>query len=296
MLGLNHAKASDYRASVCQNAGCPACMAETSPDLVAVCRKDACAAVEVHQDPLSACETDADCRLYPANECCDCAGGIPADKYIALAKQGLPEYQANVCGPGVGGCKTNCASAPPPPSLSVTCDQATKHCKVVKSSPPKAACPSSIPKDGAPCGALETDECEYGDNVNIGCRIHAQCMKGKWVVGLTGCPPTPGPGQAGCPNDTSVDGSTCASDGLLCDMGGGASCLCAQCVGPCSTEAGWHCAKPPTSPCAKTAPNVGQPCTEEGLSCAYGVACSQTGATRVCKGGLWHDETLACPL
>lgn len=291
---MNHKELGAYKGSVCAGAGCPACFQETSIDLVAVCRASACSAVEVSKDPLSTCAVDDDCRLYPANQCCDCQP-TTSDKYIALAKTGINEYQANVCGPGVGGCTADCIGAPPPSDIAAVCDKQTKHCAVVKALP-AASCPTAIPKDGAPCTPPPTDFCEYGNGVNLSCRVHAQCQGGKWQVGLTGCPPTPGPGQAGCPVDLKANASDCATEGLVCDMGGGSSCLCSSCTGPCSTQATWHCAEAPSGGCPKTAPNVGQACGKAGQSCSYGVTCTSTGATRVCKDGVWTDETVACPL
>lgn len=275
------------------NPSCPACAQMPNSDLSAFCTNQVCTVTEVSKDDVSACNQDSDCDLHLANACCDCGTGN-AEQYTAINVSKIGAYEAQICGPGVGGCQLDCAPQHPA-NLAATCDPSTKHCKVTTK--PAGACPTNPPSQGAPCTPPSTGECEYGDDLRVGCRIHATCQNGKWNIPLTGCPPMPGPGVAGCPGDASVSGMDCASEGLVCNMGGGTSCLCSSCLnGPCSINAHWGCGGGPGGLCGSTAPNVGQACGSEGLACSYGVFCSSTGAQRTCTGGVWIDEPVACPL
>jgi hypothetical protein len=84
-------------------------------------------------------------------------------------------------------------------------------------------------------------------------------------------------------------------------MGGGSVCECAicginGCVMPAPGYDGvWMCATAPSPPCPAVA-NLGQPCDlAEGSVCNYGAMCSSTGINRVCQGGLWANQGIACP-
>ncbi len=292
MDGVNITKFTEHSAEVCPGGvGCPACFAETSKDLLAVCRGDACRAIEVSKDSMSACDVDGDCVVRSG--CCGCQASDQKSAYTAVSKAGLAEYSANACAGG----GEDCACPEPAPKFAAVCG-ASKHCEVVALLG-GGPCPTSAPSGGAPCPKPGLS-CEYGDSVVASCRTRATCSPGGWQVLTPKCQPTHPAGQDGCPSSVAASGSLCDPklEGQVCDMGGGASCLCGSCLGgPCSANARWGCASPPVAPCPPAAPNAGQPCQPEGLACSYGVSCSSTGARKVCGGaGLWVNEDVACPL
>jgi hypothetical protein len=270
---------------------CPACASQDNNNLAAFCEANTCQVVEISTDPISACAVDADCTVRLA-KCCDCGAGQPAD-YIALRSQDYYTYETQVCGPGGGGCALDCAPSSPP--VQAVCNQTTKHCQAV-AKPAALVCPATAPQANSPC-ANEGAACEYGDDPRPDCRPQASCMQGVWSVLQPKCPALPGPGESGCPSDLTANGASCATEGLFCNMGAGASCLCSSCLGgPCSNKAQWGCVAAPAAPCPTVAPDAGQPCAPEGTECAYGVGCSKGSALRKCQQGVWVQESVVCPL
>ncbi len=291
MDGVNKSKLGDHSSDVCPGVqGCPACFAETSQDLLGVCRASTCQAIEVSKDAISACDSDADCVLRAG--CCNCQGSPQKSAYAAVSKAGLAEYQANVCSSdGDCGCP-----APSAPKFKAVCG-ATKHCEVVPLTG-GGACPALAPAASEPCPTVGL-ACEYGDSIVASCRTRAACLPGGWQVVSPKCAPPHPAGKDGCPTNLGANGDKCDKklEGQVCDMGGGASCLCGSCLGgPCMSEARWGCAGAPPPPCPPTAPNAGQPCQAEGVVCNYGVNCSSTGDRKTCSGGVWGGEDTACPL
>ena len=291
--GVNKTKIGEHQAAVCPpDGGCPACFMETSKDLLGVCRTGSCSAIEISKDTISACATDADCVLRTPGDCCNCGGATEKSAYVAVSTAGMTEYLANACADqsGVCGCP-----APPPPKFKAQCG-ATKHCEVVAVTP-AVGCPATVPASGAACPAKGLD-CEYGESLIPSCRTHAICEgNGKWSVAAVKCQSTSPAGQNGCPSDVSASGSMCDPklEGKVCDMGGSATCLCSSCLGgPCMQLPRWGCASAPALPCPALAPNQGQPCPSEGAICNYGVICSSTGARKLCKGGVWENDLIAC--
>ena len=98
LVGLAVAQAGAYRAAVCAGMACPACAGRPDPYLVATCAMGACAARDLHTDPLTACAADGDCVLAPAT-CCGC-GVIGAGQAIAYnpAHGSLGDV---ICDPGM---------------------------------------------------------------------------------------------------------------------------------------------------------------------------------------------------
>jgi hypothetical protein len=130
-FGVNYALINSYHAKLCKDVTtCPACKEQPNPSLSAFCRGGQCQVIDVHQDTISGCTTDADCVLRQGNQCCDC-GTADASQYVAISAAGQAEFESQVCGHGVGACTKGCAGAPPS-TIGAVCDGATKHCKVTQ--------------------------------------------------------------------------------------------------------------------------------------------------------------------
>jgi hypothetical protein len=290
---VNYDKIGEHFGDVCPAPPpCPACASGKNNDLAAFCEAQTCQVVEISKDPISACDVDADCTVRLA-KCCDCGIGQPED-YIAVRMQDYYTYDDQVCGPGGGGCPSDCAPGGPPP-VQAYCSPKTKHCVVAPPPPDTAVCPVDPPQAGGACQA-EGTACEYGEDVRPGCRPRATCTGGLWDVQQPKCPATPGQGESGCPADINANGSVCIQQGLVCALAAGSICECTACLGgPCSNVAHWGCVAAPATPCPAVAPDLGQPCMPEGAECSYGVFCSQTNTVRKCDKGLWTEESFACP-
>ncbi len=288
VTGVNAERIERFRADTCRDPDpvCPECASMDEPNLVAFCVAEECTAIDVRLDELSACTADSDCMLRdPA--CCESCRPVP-ETLVALATAHALEYRLAICPPDAA-----CPACWPiyPAGWEAVCG-ADGHCAVAE----RAGCPDALPAYGAACTG-EGLVCEYGLDLRPGCRTHATCESGLWTIAISGCPPLPGPGEDGCPLVPPA-GGLCASDGLLCDMGGGTVCACAQCAGgPCTLDPRWVCARPPTTPgCPAVAPALGTDCAGEGLLCVYGVCGTMTSAGRLCQGGDWQDDPIACPL
>lgn len=288
---VNYTKVQPHFEEVCPSPqGCPACLSQSNPALSAMCKQGKCAVVDVTTDAISACKVDSDCALHVANQCCNCTLQPPSE-YVAIASSAVQAYELEVCGAGKGPCSLECAGQFPP-GLVAKCAP-DGHCKVT-TKPATAACPSTPPQ-GGPCPMVGL-ECEYGESVAIGCRTRTTCTDGGWSTGVASCPAPVKPGTDGCPSSPTAGGGACTSEGTVCALSGGASCICTGCAGgPCSSQPKWACAKAATAPCPAIAPNFGQPCSTEGQACTYGTSCTSTFAKRVCTGGVWRDQPVACP-
>ena len=285
--GVNRTQGPAYQADNCPGpiAPCPACASQINPNLAAFCVQTTCTPIDVRTDDVSACTTDADCRLR-YSDCCESCGAASPELVIALSQSGASTYTSQVCMPDQGCDK--CLAAYPA-SLKAVCG-ASKHCAVV----PVVGCPAVQPQGQTMC-STEGLACEYGDDIRPGCRPRAECTGGLWSVFLVKCPPLSGPGQNGCPSTVATTGD-CMPEGLTCDLGMGDSCVCGSCTGgPCSITPHWGCASPPGGGCPATLPLLGSVCMLAGQSCVYGTCGASTSAGRVCSGGLWADQPIACP-
>jgi len=116
--------ASAYSQKICGTATptCPACATPQNPSLHAACRKGRCTTVDLAVDASTACTKDDEC-VARAPDCCGACG--PGGAFVALRKDAVASYVAEVCG------KTKCAQckSPPTPPKAV-CDPKTKHCVV----------------------------------------------------------------------------------------------------------------------------------------------------------------------
>jgi hypothetical protein len=273
-----------HRGETCSdpNPVCPACPTMPEPNLVAMCVSGQCSKLDLRTDPVSSCRVDDDCMLRTA-PCCEPCVVAPGD-LVAISKQAASSYQAGICTPAQA-----CPACVPqyPAGYGAICNPAG-HCEVAI-----VACPPEVPRHGSSCSG-DDRACEYGQDLRLGCRTHAQCHAGAWEIAISGCPPLPGPGQDGCPSDASATG-LCDTDGLLCDMQGGAVCACGACLGPCSMEKRWWCAGPGAAPCPAIAPELGSACSGDETACIYGVCGTTTSAGRRCVDRTWRDEPVACP-
>lgn len=270
---------------------CPGCMTEEQPNFTAFCENSSCRALDVREDQVSACETNADCVVrYP--DCCeDCSPN--ATRLIALNKKQSGYYSSQVCSPMAGACPP-CAPVYPD-GYSAVCN-AKKHCEV-KANP--KLCPTELPSGACSSNGMT---CEYGNDIRISCRAKAVCVGGVWQSTMAKCKGLPKAGEAGCPAAFPGSFQECKGlEGTVCDMASvslGALCECNQCSGgPCSQYGHWGCVAPPAnSSCPAIAPNLGQACSVGNSVCIYGVCGGPTSAGRRCAGGVWTDEPVACPL
>lgn len=91
-------RAADHAAFVCPDPGgahCADCAVLPHGHLGAVCEAGRCTGYDVRQLPLSACTTDADCRVR-TRDCCECGGATDRGSLIAV-RVGADEYAALVC-------------------------------------------------------------------------------------------------------------------------------------------------------------------------------------------------------
>ena len=125
MIGVASSQAGAYRAFVCEGSACPACAMQQDAFLQSFCQDGACAAIDLHTDPMTACTADTDCTLRYAS-CCEPCGG-PTSGLLALRTDRIADYLAQICAPD-----TMCplCAVIYPPDHHAACD-ATGHCNVI---------------------------------------------------------------------------------------------------------------------------------------------------------------------
>jgi len=154
-------------------------------------------------------------------------------------------------------------------------------------------CPATQPFSG-PCSPVGL-ECGYGDDPRPGCRPVAKCTSSGWSSGVGACPPPP---TTTCPTTLAdAEGKACTVIGAYCTYGE-RTCGCGNCFGgPCGTDAKWVCDPKNDDPaCPAKLPNLGVACTKAGSKCTYGSCAVGNIAGRECKGGVWVDVPMACPV
>lgn len=278
---LNRSQVDAVRRPGCQDR---ACDAVREPNLVALCQAGLCTKHDLRSDPLSGCSADGDCVLRAGTACCESCTP-EASEMVAMAKSTASWLTSHLCGPG------DCDGCIPQVPAGVVAACIAGHC-VATTNPP---CPDDLPAGGTPC-AKEGSVCEYGKDPRPSCRPKAICIGGQWTSDVVSCASLGWPGMKGCPTNPDTQGP-CPTDGLLCDLAGLAVCACGTCLGPCSTEPSWSCARPPaTSGCPTVLPSIGSPCSTPGLACTpYGVCGTPTSAGRICVEDRWQDTPVACP-
>lgn len=127
------AKQTDaLRAATCTTPEpCPGCASRPDRNLVATCRTGECTGLDLRTDPISACATDADCRLRYAADCCEC--GATTSDLVAIATAHAADLDAILCAPTSTKCTLHCAPTPYPAGEKAICNTSTSHCEV---SPP----------------------------------------------------------------------------------------------------------------------------------------------------------------
>jgi hypothetical protein len=166
------------------------------------------------------------------------------------------------------------------------------------------SCPANEPSEGDVCSGGGF-ACWYGDSGRPDCRNIWECLSGAWHSTRSGCAQLP---DGFCPttepdnsilcqasSDSSSRGDCVYPGGVLCD------CPCVQTV----TDAGafvcgssaFICYGPPsTDGCPVIAPNMGTPCTVQGVQCVYANPCDGLGAAIMCRAGVWSLGMVNCPL
>lgn len=166
-------------------------------------------------------------------------------------------------------------------------------------------CPTEEPDDNVACSLL-TQECEYGQDPRPSCRTVRICTSDGWVrkctvPGEPSCVECKALSASDCP--ASPDGSntteTCMTpesmDQFLCLYESAeqrpVQCGCVICEGPelCEPEPfEWYCSTGVSQPgCPPVAPEFGQACDSERLTCIYGTLQLQTLMRRECRNGIW---------
>ena len=116
---------------------------------------------------------------------------------------------------------------------------------------------------------------------------------------LPGCGSSVNTGNEGCPEEMPLSGSACEAEGQDCSFGsdGCGNPMEMSCEGGQWTWTGGGTCNPPPPPvCPDTAPNSGDPCWEEGISCSYQVdtGCGPMDAPATCEGGVWNVSIVSC--
>lgn len=105
---------------------CPECPEAPNPWLVASCQFGTCAAFDMAQEPATACQTDADCKIR-TTDCCECGGDSSRGGIIAInaAREGM--FADLVCDNG-----QICGACQPiyPDEASAVCGT-SGHCEIV---------------------------------------------------------------------------------------------------------------------------------------------------------------------
>jgi hypothetical protein len=123
MTSVNVESADDYYTSICSMEPVCGCPTALNPNLLATCDDGMCRAVDVRQDPSSACTDDADCRVR-VRECCECGGDTSPGSLIGVGPGNA--YDQLVCDP-----RAACAECAPsyPPEATTRCDAG--HCVLI---------------------------------------------------------------------------------------------------------------------------------------------------------------------
>ena len=146
---------------------------------------------------------------------------------------------------------------------------------------PAPLCPPTVPAQGAPCGQVSGDPCEYGNDPLFACNTFATCTAKGWSVqppvtdaGVS-CP-TP---QPACPATfASVAGASvgCPSDRTYECLYPEGACVCG--------DGTWSCDSLPND-CPGTRPRLGTPCATDGGGCQmWGESCADSLR---CECGVW---------
>jgi hypothetical protein len=127
-VAIDASQASAFHSATCPAPEpCPNCATIPDPNYLAACRSGECTAIDLRNDAMSACATDADCRLRWGGECCEC--GAAPYQLVALASASEPALDAILCAPATS-CTRHCAPMPYPTDKKAVCNPTTLHCAV----------------------------------------------------------------------------------------------------------------------------------------------------------------------
>jgi hypothetical protein len=128
VTAVNREHASAYYESQCPGElECPDCIRATNPSLQTTCNASShCEVFDVRRLPLSACASDAECRVR-VPDCCECGALVDPESLIALNADEVGSYLSRVCGPFDGACDP-CAAVYPD-TVEAYC-AADGHCAV----------------------------------------------------------------------------------------------------------------------------------------------------------------------
>ena len=87
--------------------GCPDCFQETDPALIATCQAHHCRVVALARESITACATDAECVLRPA-QCCECG----ASAFLSVRRDSVDQLDRLLCGEEPVACP-ECVGRPP---------------------------------------------------------------------------------------------------------------------------------------------------------------------------------------
>lgn len=129
-IALNVTRANEYRTSVCDGLGCPACFMEQDPTLIATCQASRCVVVDLYEHAAAACTGDDECRIRTV-DCCECGGDITRAGIIAIRRDSEGPFSSLVCDPGWA-----CPECAPtyPSEVVPVCHEG--HCRAVWGTPP----------------------------------------------------------------------------------------------------------------------------------------------------------------
>ncbi len=155
---------------------------------------------------------------------------------------------------------------------------------------PVTTCPPDLPALNTPCttGLL----CSYGDHPRPDCHVQLACNGDTFTQsGGMSCPQ-----PVACLDLPSVPviGKACSVADQDCFSSGNVYCRCVPCPDTGCTGMAWECVGPPLTPCPTSLPNMGQPCTNTGLTCTYGNCTTLTKVQVDCSFGVWHWTVPDC--
>lgn len=121
------------------------------------------------------------------------------------------------------------------------------------------------------------------------------------LAALPGCGSSVVTGESGeCPEVMPSAGSSCAVEGQSCSFGtdecGSPIAMACQ-GGTWAWESISSCnPPPPPAECPVSAPNNGDPCFDEGMSCVYTIddGCGPIDTPATCQGGVWSLGISTC--
>ncbi len=143
---------------------------------------------------------------------------------------------------------------------------------------PRRACPDEEPVEGIACEPRGL-VCGYGEGATAECRKYYECQQGTWKIPAlvqtrrsNPCAPLP---DGACPDVAAPDGTECQvgeyGRGTVPCQYPGLTCWCSPRGESFPGSPGtWQCYGPPKDTrCPAVLPNIGEGCSDPGISCNY---------------------------